>query len=108
MTPAHLYTLFRCTPSKVLAFFEEPFFSNRAEAVVYGYLCRFIGNMSLEQVRVFHIFVSGRSVCTVQKVEVQFNGLACRPIAHTCSLEHPVTYTLYEREFQQVILSHGS
>ena len=89
MTPACLYTLFQCmsvTPSKVLALLEEPFFINRAEAVVYGYLHRFIGNMSLEQVRVFLRFVSGSSVCTMEKLEVQFTGLSAlarRPIAHT-------------------------
>ena len=114
MTPTHLYALFRCTsvtPSKVLALLEEPLFVNRAEAVVYGYLRRFIGNMSLEQVRVFLRFVSGSSVCTTQKLEMQFNGLsglARRPIAHTCtcSLELPATYTSYpefEQEFQRIL-----
>ena len=109
-----MYALYQCvsvTPAKVLALLDEPFFMNKAESVIYRYLRQFIGNMSLEQVRVFLRFVSGSSVCTAEKLEVQFNslaGLSRRPIAHTCSncLELPATYTTYpefEREFQLIL-----
>ena len=77
----HMYALYQCvsvTPAKVLALLDEPIFMNKAESVVYRYLRPFIGNMSLEQVRVFLRFVSGSSVCTAEKLEVQFNSLAGR------------------------------
>ena len=109
-----LYSIYKClsvTPSKVLALLNEPLFASRAEAVVYGYLRQFIGNMSLEQVRIFLRFVTGSSVCIADKLEVEFNGLtglARRPIAHTCSncLELSAAYTSYpefEREFQLIL-----
>ena len=60
------------TPSKILEILEEPMFQNRSEASVYGYLRQYIGNMSLEQARVFLRFVTGSSACTAQHLEVQF------------------------------------
>ena len=106
--------LYRCmsvTPSKLLALLQEPIFSNKAEATVFGYLQQFIGNMSVEQARSFIRFVSGSTSCMTNRLEVQFNtlsGLSRRPIAHTCSstLEIPSTYDSYpefEKEFNLII-----
>ena len=106
-----LYQALAVTPAKVLALFDEPVFMNKAQEVVYGYLRQFVGNMTLDQVRVFLRFVSGSSVCTAENLKVEFNsmsGFARRPIAHTCSntLELPATYISYpefEKEFRLIL-----
>ncbi len=107
----HLYQSLTATPSKVISLLNEPYCTNQAQKTVYGYLRQYIGSMTLDQVRLFLRFVNGSSVCTVEKLEVQFNmlsGLARRPIAHTCSniLELSATYQSYSefmKEFQQVV-----
>lgn len=106
-----IYVALTATPSKVVSLIEEPYFTNSAEQIVYGYLRQFVGKMSSDDVRMFLRFVTGSSVCGTENITVQFNaltGLARRPIAHTCSslLELPCTYTSYlefEREFKLVL-----
>ncbi len=112
--PSDLYIIYKAltaTPTKVLSLLEEPFFANQAQKVVFGFLRQYIGNMSPDEVRIFMRFVTGSSVCTAKRLEVQFNmldGIARRPIPHTCSsiLELSTTYQSYLefiKEFKLVL-----
>lgn len=114
MTVDKLYRLFNSlcvSPSKVLKLLEEPILENPAEEQVWMYLRNFIGNMNTEEIRAFFRFVTGSSVITVTSINVTFNsldGLARRPVSHTCSatLEISNTYKSYPEfaaEFQTVI-----
>ena len=114
MTIDKLYTLFislSVTPAKVLKLLEEPILTNPAEEQVWIYLRTFIGNMNTEEIRAFFRFVTGSSVITVTSINVTFNsldGLARRPLSHTCSatLEISNTYKSYPEfaaEFKGVI-----
>ena len=99
------------TPAKVLKLLEEPILTNPAEEQVWIYLRTFIGNMNTEEIRAFFRFVTGSSVITVTSINVTFNsldGLARRPLSHTCSatLEISNTYKSYPEfaaEFKGVI-----
>ena len=110
-TPEDLYAIYLClsaTPSKVLAMLVEPFFTSRAQGVVYGYLRQLIGNMSMPEVRVFLRFVTGSSVCTSNTIDLT----AClaflvdlQPTPAAIALL-PATYSSYpefEREFQLIL-----
>lgn len=89
---------------------------NAAEERVYGYLTSFIGNMKLEELRLFLRFITGSSVCIDKKIEITFNnlsGAARRPIAHTCTciLEVPLSYATYpefSEEFLKILMSELS
>ena len=78
---------------------------------MFNYLRQYIGNMTLEELRLFLRFVTGSSVCSATKIEIQFNmlsGLARRPISHTCSnlLELSATYLSYPefvKDFKHVL-----
>ena len=115
-SPAEVQTIYHAltaTPSKVLSLIDEPILTNSAEEVVYGYLRQYIGNMSPNQLRLFLRFVTGSSVCGIQKVEVAFNtlsGLARRPIAHTCgsTLEISSTYVSYPEFMKEFNLTLSS
>ena len=85
-----------------------------AQECIYGYLVSMLGNMQTPELR----FVTCASVCLAQKIVVTFNnidGLARRPIVHTCdfTIELPITYMnyddFYHLEFHQrrVLLENG-
>lgn len=90
-TTEELFTLYKAlttTPSSVLRMILEPVAMNAAKERVYGYLISFVGNLTLEELRLFLRFITGSSVCIDKKIEITFNnltGAARRPIAHTCS-----------------------
>ena len=42
---------------------------NAAEERVYGYLVSFVGNMKLEELRLFLRFITGSSVCIDKKFQ---------------------------------------
>ena len=77
-------------------------------------LQQYIGNMKNDEIRSFLRFVTGSSVCSSKAILVTFNGLdglARRPIGHTCScsLELSTAYSSYLdliAEFNSV-LSNG-
>ena len=106
-----LYKTLNATPIKVLSLLEDPVCMNKAQRLVFNYLRQYIGNMTLEEVRFFLRFVTGSSVCSATKIEIQFNmlsGLARRPISHTCSnlLELSATYLSYPefvKDFKHVL-----
>ena len=86
------------SPSKVLSLLTEPYTKDKAEEKAWFYLRSFIRNMSNDELRRFVRFVTGSFVISVKAITVPFNrldGLACRPIAHTCSarLELASTYS---------------
>ena len=71
-----------------------------AEQATLQYLKRFVRGMELAQLKSFLIFVTGADVICVESIKISFtklDGLARRPIAHTCGcvLELPSTYDTY-------------
>ena len=106
-----LYTTLSVSSSKVLGLFKEPIMENASQEEVWQYLRRFVGNMTADELRTFLRFVTGSFVITVPSISVAFNtldGLARRPISHTCSamLELSSTYTSlpeFVSEFRAVL-----
>ncbi len=91
-----VYASLSVTTGKVLNLLKEPATENPSQEV-WIYRRKFIGNMTLEELRTFLRFVTGSFVISVTRIMVSFNnldGLARRPISHTCSatLELPSTY----------------
>ena len=89
------------TLSKVLAMLDRCSVHNPAEERVFGYLISMVGNMQIPELKLFLRFVTGCGVCIDSKIKVTFNslnGLARRPIAHTCdfNLELPTTYINFD------------
>ncbi len=103
MSSGDLYSIYiaqQASPAKVLVLVEDLDTCNPNQERVFGYLQQFIGNMQNEELRLFLRFVTGSSVCTANAIRVTFNsleGLARRPISHTCSniLELPSSYLSY-------------
>lgn len=103
MTVADLYALYRAlqvSTAKVLAMLDDTNVANQTQERIFGYLQQFIGNMQEDEVRNFLRFVTGSSVSLSRTISVSFNGLeglARRPIGHTCScmLELSTSYTSY-------------
>ena len=111
-----LYRALNATPLKVLGLLHEPECMNTAEDRVFNYLKTFIGNMKQEELHRFLRYVTGSSVIINSNITVVFNslnGLARRPISHTCdcTLELSRSYSSYmefEDEFSKVLGSEGS
>lgn len=106
-----IYTALQASPTKVLAMIDEVCTSHENEERVFGYLQQYIGNMQQDEVRSFLRFVTGSSVCSTKAICVTFNaleGLARRPIGHTCSntIELSSTYVSFlefVNEFRAVL-----
>lgn len=106
-----IYNALSVTTSKVLRLLEEPVITSASQEVVWLYLRRFIGNLRSAELRAFLRFVTGSFVICVSRITVTFNkldGLARRPISHTCSatLELSSTYTSlpqFVAEFRSVL-----
>lgn len=106
-----LYLSLCATPQMVLAILDEPEEVNMCQARVFGYLQQYIGNMKKDELRRFLRFTTGSSVLIASRISVTFNnldGLARRPIAHTCGcvIELPATYTSYldfEEDFTAIL-----
>ena len=102
------------TPGKVLELMHNPEFDNTAQKRVYGYLQKFIGNLTVKDTHTYLRFVTGSSVLPSSPLTTMFNnssGLARRPIAHTCSnaIELSVSYATFdelENEIQAVLSDH--
>ena len=95
-----LYMSLNATPAAVIGRIEEPEELNSNQLGVFGYLTRFIGNMTQDELRRFLRFVTGSSVLIDKAIYVTFNNLhdfARRPIAHTssCTVELPTSYATY-------------
>lgn len=108
MSVLQLYTIYRAmfvSPEKVVTYIEtncEP--ENNTQERVLMYLRQYVGSLSRNSLCLFLRFVTGSYVFTGRGIIVTFNkldGLARRPIAHTCgcTIELPVTYSTYT-EFQ--------
>ncbi len=99
-----LFALYRAqsvSTAMVLKMLDEAEGSNPSQERVLVYLRQFIGNMGLDDLRVFLRFVTGSSVCSCMKISIGFNtltGTLRRPIAHTCapSLILSSTYPNYQ------------
>ena len=106
-----LYLSLSVSVDKVLSILQEPIMRNHSEEEVWQYLRRFVGNMTVDELRTFLRFVTGSFVISVPSISVSFNtldGLARRPISHTCSalLELPSTYTslpIFVSEFRAIL-----
>ena len=89
----------------------DPDVLNSNEDRTWNYLRRYIGSMTCDELRTFLRFVTGSCVIRADKVKIIFNaldGLARRPLSHTCSytLELPSTYHTYLEfvsEFQSIL-----
>ena len=111
-----LYQAQSACPATVLSMIEDAEGQNSTQERILGYLRQFIGNMGSDKLRTFLRFVTGSSVCSSLKIQVEFNmlsGAARRPIAHTCtpSLELPSTYGTYLEfisEFRKCIANEYS
>ena len=111
-----LYQALNATPKAVLEMINEPECLSSAESRVYNYLRNFIGNMRQAELHRFLRFVTGSSVVIADHIDVTFNnlnGLARRPISHTCdcSLELSRSYATYmdfEEEFSTILASESS
>lgn len=96
----NIYKALQASASKVLALLEEPVMLNENQERVYGYLQQYIGNMQGDEPRMFFRYVTGTAVCSSHAINITFNsldGLARRPIGHTCSntLELSAAYVSY-------------
>ena len=110
----HLFKVYKCmsvSTAKVLSLLQEPQMDIPSKEEVWLYLQRFIGNMTNDELRTLLRFVTGSFVISVSAIAVSFNnldGLARRPIAHTCTgtLELSTTYNTFlefESEFRAVL-----
>ena len=95
-----IYTALSVTPSKVFGMIDDPNVLNPNEDRSWNCLRRYIGSMTCDELRTFLRFVTGSCVIRADKVNIIFNaldGLARRPVSHTCSytLEVPSTYRTY-------------
>ena len=96
---------------KVLSLIKEPILDTQRKEEVWMYIRRFVGNMTTDELRTFLRFVTGSFVISVPSIDVSFNtldGLARRPIAHTCTatLEVATTYCTFLEfvdEFRNVL-----
>ena len=106
-----IYSSLSVSKAKVLNLLKEPSLLSVSQEEIYQYLKRFIGNMSGDELRTFLRFVTGSFVISVPAIDVVFNsldGLARRPISHTCSatLEISSTYASlpeFVAEFRTVL-----
>ena len=106
-----IYEQLTVSPKKVNSLFTPPMVLTSQEDRVFSYLRIMVGNMNSRELRLLMRFITGSCVCSTSSIEVSFNsldGLARRPIAHTCScmLEIPITYINYDdftKDFQAIL-----
>ena len=114
MEVGKLFKVYKCmsvSTAKVLHLLEEPQMDTPSKEEVWLYLRRLIGNMTNDELRTFLRFVTGSFVISISSITISFNnldGLARRPIAHTCTgtLELSTTYNTFlefEGEFRAVL-----
>ena len=83
-----LYLSLSVSNAKVLSLLKEPVIQNASQEDVWQFLRKYVGSMAVDELRTFLRFVTGNFVISVPTISVTFNsldGLARRPIAHTCS-----------------------
>ena len=106
-----LYTTLSVSTAKVLSLLSEPVMESASQEEVWHYLRRFVGNMTVDELRTFLCFITRSFIISVSSISVSFNTLdclACWPISHTCSamLEISSTYTSlpeFASEFDAVL-----
>lgn len=96
----NVYQAMQATPSKVLEMLSDVMSMNPKEEKVICYLRQYIGNMRQNETQAFLRFVTGSSACSSNPLLIVFNseeGMARRPIAHTCgfTLELSTQYDSY-------------
>ena len=105
------YNTVSVSTAKVLSLIEKLFMTSSSQEHDWLYLRRFIGNMTVIELRAFLRFVTRSFVICVPNISVTFNsvdGLARGPISHTCSatLELSSTYSSlpqFVAEFRSVL-----
>ena len=106
-----VYRSMQATSAKVLQMLNEVTASTPKEEAVLSYLRQYIGNMRQDELQIFLRFVTGSSVCSANPLGVTFNnqeGLARRPVAHTCgyTIELSTAYVSYSdfaQEFSSIL-----
>lgn len=112
----NVYNASNATASAVLNIIREPHCKNNSEESAYNYLIQYVGNLREDGLRNFLRFVTGSSALVVDDLFVNFNaldGIARRPIAHTCSctLDLPTTYSTFlefSHDFNELLSSELS
>lgn len=110
-----IYSALSVSTYKILQMLDNVSTSNQNEETVLSYLRQYIGNMRTDELRVFLRFVTGSCVCTASGIKVSFNrldGLARRPIAHTCSYTLEIStsyfnYAEFSSEFDAILSDKG-
>lgn len=105
-----VYQSLEPTTKKVLSMLHAAPNTN-AERSALDYFKRFIRGLDIPQLKCLLMFITGADVICVKSIEITFTkleGLARRPIAHTCGcvLELPSTYDSYAEfrsEFTNVL-----
>lgn len=90
--------------------------TNDCERECFSHLKRFVKSLDDNVICVFLQFVTGSNIITVNQIEVGFSaldGLARRPVAHTCGavLTIPSTYQSYgelSEEFSSILREAGA
>ena len=95
-----IYVAMSVSRTKVLNLIEGCTTCNPEEERVLSYLRQLVGDMHLNDLRLFIQFITGSSVLTAEGINITFNsstGLGRRPLSHTCSctLELSTTYVTY-------------
>ncbi len=114
MTVNNMYSIYSSlsvSKAKVLHLLKEPYLLGESEEEVFQYLKRFVGNMLVDELRAFLRFVTGSFAISVPNIHVVLNGsdgLARRPMSHTCSatLELSSTYKSFPEfvsEFRAIL-----
>ena len=106
-----VYKVKEPTNKKVLSMLDSTV-NSTADQASLDFLKRFIRGMELSQLKSFLMFVTGSDVVCVSRISVEYTkleGLARRPIAHTCGcvLELPTTYenfAEFRSEFTNILL----
>lgn len=111
----HMYEDKKPTTKKLLKLLDvSP--STQAENQSFRFLQQYIRGLDDAGLRRMLRFVTGSDVICVNKIEIMFtavDGLARRPVAHTCGpvLELPWTYASYPElrtEFDSILIAKSS
>ena len=111
-----IYLASAASPGKVLQLLNRVESQDENEQRVFRYLTLYVANMKTNEAQQFLRFVTGSSVASTEGIQVSFNnldGVARRPIAHTCSssLILPTAYDSYDefkKEFRAVLSGEES
>ncbi|KAK3742020.1 hypothetical protein QZH41_014346 [Actinostola sp. cb2023] len=94
----------------------QPTIANESEKQSFDFLKKFIRSLDKSSLKIFLKFITGSDTLVTESIQVSFisvEGMARRPIAHTCgpTLEVPSTYQSYNEmseEFNNILRAKES